>query len=127
MRITGNVEQATVTLNKQAASATPVEKVSVLQGSSAVNTGVGANIEQVTSSNDDTKAKVQEAVETMNQMLAVNHNTARFKYHEGLERYYVTVVNQDTDEVVKEIPPKKLLDAFYEMQKLFGMIVDEKI
>ena len=130
MRITGNVEQATVTLHKQAASATPVEKVSVPQGSSAVNTEVISTVEQaqqVTSTNDETKAKVQEAVETMNQMLAVNHNTARFKYHEGLERYYVTVVNQDTDEVVKEIPPKKLLDAFYEMQKMVGMIVDEKI
>ncbi|WP_249650867.1 flagellar protein FlaG, partial [Lysinibacillus sp. D4A3_S15] len=52
---------------------------------------------------------------------------AKFVYHEGLERYYVTVGDQGTDEVVKEIPPKKLLDTFYEMQKMLGMIVDEKI
>lgn len=76
---------------------------------------------------EETKAKVQQAVNTMNQMLEISHSAAKFVYHEGLERYYVTVVDQGTDEVVKEIPPKKLLDAFYEMQKMLGMIVDEKI
>ncbi|WP_339263847.1 flagellar protein FlaG [Solibacillus sp. FSL W7-1472] len=76
---------------------------------------------------DETKSKVKEAVDTMNEMLDVNNSTSKFIFHEGLERYYVTVVNRDTEEVVKEIPPKKLLDAFYEMQKMLGMIVDEKI
>ncbi|WP_339197752.1 flagellar protein FlaG [Solibacillus sp. FSL R5-0449] len=76
---------------------------------------------------DETKAKVQEAVNKMNEMLDVNNSTSKFMFHEGLERYYVTVVNRDTEEVVKEIPPKKLLDAFYEMQKMLGMVVDEKI
>ena len=76
---------------------------------------------------EETKAKVQQAVDTMNQMLAVSHSAAKFVYHEGLERYYVTVVDQNTDEVLKEIPPKKLLDTFYEMQKMLGIIVDKKI
>ena len=61
------------------------------------------------------------------EMLEVNNSTSKFMYHEGLERYYVTVVDRETEEVVKEIPPKKLLDAYYEMQKMLGMIVDEKI
>ena len=76
---------------------------------------------------DESKTKVQEAVNKMNEMLEVNNSTSKFMFHEGLERYYVTVVNRDTEEVVKEIPPKKLLDAFYEMQKMLGMVVDEKI
>lgn len=76
---------------------------------------------------DETKTKIQEAVNKMNEMLEVNNSTSKFMFHEGLERYYVTVVNRDTEEVVKEIPPKKLLDAFYEMQKMLGMVVDEKI
>ena len=76
---------------------------------------------------DETKTKLQEAVNKMNEMLEVNNSTSKFMFHEGLERYYVTVVNRDTEEVVKEIPPKKLLDAFYEMQKMLGMVVDEKI
>lgn len=75
----------------------------------------------------ETKVQVKDVVNKMNEMLEVNKSSSKFIYHEGLDRYYVTVVNRDTDEVVKEIPPKKLLDAFYEMQKMLGMIVDEKI
>ncbi|MEB2298482.1 flagellar protein FlaG [Lysinibacillus xylanilyticus] len=73
------------------------------------------------------KEKLQQAVDVVNEFLEINHSSSKFVYHEGLERYYVTIVNRDTEEVVKEIPPKKLLDAFYEMQKMVGMIVDEKI
>ncbi|MGE7945719.1 flagellar protein FlaG [Lysinibacillus sp. NPDC093688] len=73
------------------------------------------------------KEKLQQAVDVVNEFLEINHSSSKFIYHEGLERYYVTIVNRETEEVVKEIPPKKLLDAFYEMQKMVGMIVDEKI
>jgi len=73
------------------------------------------------------KEKLQQAVETVNEFLQINHSSSKFVLHEGLERYFVQVVDAETEEVVKEIPPRKLLDAFYEMQKLLGMIVDEKI
>lgn len=74
-----------------------------------------------------TKEKLKQAVETVNEFLQINHSSSKFVLHDGLERYFVQVVDAKTEEVVKEIPPKKLLDAFYEMQKLLGMIVDEKI
>ena len=83
--------------------------------------------EQLIEDSQVTKIQVKDVVDKMNAMLEVNQSSSKFIYHEGLERYYVTVVNKDTDEVVKEIPPKKLLDAFYEMQKMLGMIVDKKI
>lgn len=73
------------------------------------------------------KEKLQQAVDTVNEFLQINHSSSKFVLHDGLERYFVQVVDAQTEEVVKEIPPKKLLDAFYEMQKLLGMIVDEKI
>ncbi|WP_051800217.1 flagellar protein FlaG [Lysinibacillus sphaericus] len=74
-----------------------------------------------------TKEKLKQAVETVNEFLQINHSSSKFVLHDGLERYFVQVVDAKTEEVVKEIPPRKLLDAFYEMQKLLGMIVDEKI
>ncbi|AVK98339.1 flagellar biosynthesis protein FlaG [Lysinibacillus sphaericus] len=73
------------------------------------------------------KEKLQHAVDTVNEFLQINHNASKFVLHDGLDRYFVQVVDTKTEKVVKEIPPKKLLDAFYEMQKLLGMIVDEKI
>ncbi|XRD25657.1 flagellar protein FlaG [Lysinibacillus fusiformis] len=76
------------------------------------------------------KEKLQKAIDSINEFMEDNMpipTASKFKLHEDLDRYYVQVVDPQTDEVVKEIPPKKLLDAFYEMQKMLGMIVDEKI
>lgn len=129
MRISGNADTGAATIQQQVSSNAPaVEKV-VTQGSDTTMKSATPIVEQIQqlSNDDETKAKVQEVVDKMNKMLEVNQSAAKFKYHDGLERYYVTVVDTATDEVLKEIPPKKLLDAFYEMQKLFGMIVDEKI
>lgn len=74
-----------------------------------------------------TKEKLQKAVDSINEFFQVDHKASKFVLHDGLDRYYVRLVDTDTDEVIKEIPPERLLDAFYEMQKLAGMIVDEKI
>jgi flagellar protein FlaG len=124
MRITEHTNTDSRLISKSVTnSASIVEK----QGHETIEKMTASNVEQMADNTDETKAKVQEAVRKMNEMLEVNQSTSKFMYHEGLERYYVTVVNRDTEEVVKEIPPKKLLDAFYEMQKMLGMIVDEKI
>lgn len=71
--------------------------------------------------------KLSQAVDSLNEFLQISYKSSKFVLHEGLGQYYIQLVDQETDEVIKEIPPKKLLDAFYEMKKLVGMIVDEKI
>ena len=76
------------------------------------------------------KDKLQRAVESLNEFMEDHMPkpmSSKFRFHEGLERYYVQVVDLNTDEVLKEVPPEKLLNAFYEMQKMVRMIVDEKI
>lgn len=73
------------------------------------------------------KATFQKAVDKLNEFMEVHNNNLKFVYHEGLKEYYVEVVDSKTDEVVREIPSKELLDAYYEMQKIIGNIVDEKI
>ncbi|SER81385.1 flagellar protein FlaG [Gracilibacillus ureilyticus] len=73
------------------------------------------------------KENAKSMVDGLNSFLEPTNTNIRYEYHEKLERYYVTVVNSDTDEVVKEIPPKKLLDVYAGMAELMGFIVDEKI
>ena len=74
-----------------------------------------------------TKEKLTEAVTAINDFLEVEKKASKFVLHDGLDKYYVKLVDPETDEVIKEIPPESLLNAFYEMKKLAGMIVDEKI
>lgn len=85
------------------------------------------SLEMSSNNQDVPKEKLQQAVDSMNEFFEINNSELKFVFHEGLEKYYVQLVNADTDEVVREIPSKKMLDVFYEMQKLVGMIVDEKI
>lgn len=73
------------------------------------------------------KEKVQKAVDALNEFMTVQNRNSKFIMHDGLERYYVEVVDAETEEVIREVPPRKLLDAFYTMQKFLGMIIDEKI
>ncbi|GAB0168865.1 flagellar protein FlaG [Lysinibacillus sp. CTST325] len=129
MRISENTNMDATLIMQTGTKNKPAVEGGTNQGSEVTIKISTSKVEQVQllENDEETKAKVQQAVNTMNQMLEVTHSAAKFVYHEGLERYYVTVVDQNTEEVVKEIPPKKLLDAFYEMQKMLGMIVDKKI
>lgn len=51
----------------------------------------------------------------------------QFKYHEDLNEYYVEVVNPLTNEVIKEIPPKKMLDMYAAMASFMGLVIDVKM
>nr|WP_256522154.1 flagellar protein FlaG [Halobacillus sp. A5] len=80
------------------------------------------NIEIYSSSKEESK----ELVEGLNEMLEYQETSLRFKFHDKLEEYYVTIVDSSTDEVVKEIPPKKMLDYHAAMAEFLGLIVDHK-
>lgn len=71
-----------------------------------------------------TEQAYQTAVNKLNEFMEHTQRNSKFIFHGDLERYYVEVVDAQTQEVVKEIPPKALLDAYYEMQKLAGKIFD---
>lgn len=74
-----------------------------------------------------TKEKLQQAIDFLNEFFTINNSELKFVFHEGLDTYYAQLINSETEEVIREIPSKKVLDVFYEMQKLVGMIVDKKI
>ncbi|GEL78703.1 flagellar protein FlaG [Tenuibacillus multivorans] len=74
-----------------------------------------------------TKERASELVEGLNEFLEPVDTSLKYELHDKLDRYYVTVVDQNTDEVIKEIPPKKLLDVYAAMAEFMGLIVDEKI
>ncbi|BBW97613.1 MULTISPECIES: flagellar protein FlaG [Geobacillus] len=87
-------------------------------------------MEQQSEANDEapvSKKQVEEITRKLNEFLEIHSRSLKFKLHEELNQYYVQVIDDDTETVIREIPPKKLLDAFYTMQKFLGMIVDEKI
>lgn len=73
------------------------------------------------------KDKIQNAVDSINKFLEPSYTSLRFSLHEKLNEYFVQVVDSNTKEVIREIPPKKLLDIYAAMKELVGFVVDKKI
>jgi flagellar protein FlaG len=69
----------------------------------------------------------QKIVEGLNTFLTASNSHLKFVYHEKLQKFYVTIVDNRTDEVIKEIPPKRLLDMVASMSEHIGLIIDTKI
>lgn len=74
-----------------------------------------------------TAKKVETAVNKINDFIEPLKTNLKFEYHEKLHEYYVTIVNPNTDEVIKEIPPKKMLDMYASMAEYMGFLIDKKI
>ncbi|NGP44930.1 flagellar protein FlaG [Bacillaceae bacterium SIJ1] len=79
------------------------------------------------SANQPIKSQVDEVLESVNHMLKPLHTRLKFEMHENLNEYYITLVDTDTKEVIREIPPKKMLDAYYAMLEQFGIVIDKKV
>lgn len=66
-------------------------------------------------------AKMQEQIDSMN--VSLQYST----YGDRGENIAVTVVNKDTGEVIREIPPKEIRDLYAKMSELAGMIFNRQV
>lgn len=57
----------------------------------------------------------------------LNNNTiAEFGYHDETNRVTIKIVDKDTKETIREIPPEKTLDLIAKAWELAGILVDER-
>jgi flagellar protein FlaG len=69
---------------------------------------------------------LQEAVEKVNITAETFNVSLRFRIHEESERVMVQVVNLKDNEIVKEIPPEKLLNVVAQIQNIIGLFIDTR-
>ncbi|EOD00376.1 flagellar protein FlaG [Caldisalinibacter kiritimatiensis] len=90
------------------------------------------NIEQAalpTNKNEDKKFTEEElinAIEKANKGVKIYDRKLEFSIHEKTKEIMVKVIDTSTDEVIREIPPEKILDMVAKMWELAGILVDEK-
>ena len=68
--------------------------------------------------------QIKKAVEQMNKNMY--NSEAVFGIHEGTNRVTIKIVDKDTKEVIKELPPEKTLDMIAKVWEMAGLLVDEK-
>lgn len=73
-----------------------------------------------------TKEKTEKVINSINEFLKESNSHLKFTFHDELKKYYVAIVDDITNEVIREIPPKKLLDMYAAMTDYLGVLVDKK-
>ncbi len=69
-------------------------------------------------------AQLKKAVEDINKK--ANNSEAIFGIHDQTNRVTIKLINKDTKEVIKELPPEKTLDMIAKVWELAGLLVDER-
>lgn len=72
------------------------------------------------------RAELDQAIEQLTRTAKAFNTNLQFATHEATGRIMVKVVDNDTGQVVREIPPQKLLDAAASVQQALGLIFDER-
>lgn len=105
-------------------STVSVSSVSDTAENNAENTGSqnGSQLPQETEKQQN--EKIKKAVEQLNKNMS--HSSAVFGIHEATNRVTIKIVDRDTKEVIKELPPEKTLDMIAKVWELAGILVDEK-
>lgn len=78
----------------------------------------------VKETNEKTNEKIRRAVEDMNKQMF--NSEAQFGIHEGTNRVTIKIVDKETKEVIKELPPEKTLDMIAKAWEMAGLMVDER-
>jgi flagellar protein FlaG len=70
------------------------------------------------------KEQIKKAVDEINKK--ANNSEAIFGIHEATNRVTIKLVDKETKEVIKELPPEKTLDMIAKVWEMAGLLVDEK-
>lgn len=77
-------------------------------------------------SEGNTSRRIKSAVEHANQTMRHAKTKCEFSYHEETKRVSIKVIDEETEEVIREIPPEETLEMLSKMWELAGLMVDEK-
>lgn len=70
------------------------------------------------------KSSMEAAMSLLNSQIAKTH--CAYSYDEDTKRVSIKIYDDETDELIREVPPEKSLEALKKMWEIAGIIVDEK-
>lgn len=111
---------------------TEVEKVSVqtTDNKNRQNTQTASQAtENLQPTDEQLDKKLKDAIGMANNKLKQSQPITRceFTYHEDVNRVSIKLIDKETQEVVKEIPPEKKIKMIEKLWEITGLLVDEKL
>ncbi|PTV96837.1 flagellar protein FlaG [Halanaerobium saccharolyticum] len=78
-------------------------------------------------SEQELEDEVRESVKDINEIVDKVKEGLSFQIHEDTEKIMVKVVDLNTDEVIKELPPEEMLDLQARIHEMVGILIDETV
>ena len=82
--------------------------------------------ENFSDESEEQKEKLESAIKKLNETAKVFNRSLKFKMHEATHRTMISVIDTNTDKVIREIPGEEALDMVAKMQEYLGLIFDKK-
>ena len=104
--------------------------INITEIQAAVKTTSGYNLgsekEKGQKENSASEKQIKEAISKANNKMRSHLTRCEFSYHEETKRVSIKVVDKDTEEVIREIPPEEALEMLERMWELAGILIDER-
>ncbi len=88
--------------------------------------GTDAQMQEQSENPENASRRIKSAVEHANKSMRHAKTKCEFSYHEETKRVSIKVIDEETEEVIREIPPEETLEMLSKMWELAGLMVDEK-
>lgn len=82
------------------------------------------NVKNEETASQHTTEQIKKAIDHISKN--VDNAVVKFGIHEGTNRVTIKIVDNDTNEVIRELPPERILDMIAKAMELAGLMVDEK-
>ena len=110
---TGSVERAPA---KPAPSSSPSDKASeVVQNTSVIAT------------KQTSDSEVSKAIEAIDLMMDLRSRSVTFERDESAGKDVIKVVDDETGEIIRQMPPEELLTFMRNLTKMLGNFLDERV
>ena len=73
------------------------------------------------------REEVEKSAEKLNRLMGLIEKKMKFEVHEKSNRVMVKIIDEESGEVISEIPPKKILDIISSLQEFVGLLVDKRV
>ena len=100
------------------------EPVKAVDNTINIVENVGEKGNSANENKQPTNEQIKKAVEAMNKKMG--NSEAVFGIHDATNRVTIKIVDKETKEVIKELPPEKTLDMIAKVWEMAGILVDER-
>ena len=105
----------------------PVKAVAATKKAESSSNDSGNGSSQNPESKKVAQSTIENTMSEVNSKIKLSNTQLRYSIDEETQRISIKVIDQQTDKVIREIPPEETLEAIKKIWEIAGIIVDEKL